>query len=65
MADDFGGDYVNGGYGYDLVSYEQFSVGVSVDLEYGTAWDGYSTDYLYDIEDVTGSYYDDDVGQLL
>src|SRR5262249_29570432 len=32
---------------------------VSIDLGYGTAWDGYSIDYLYDIEDIAGSYYGD------
>ena len=55
-----GNDSLDGGGGIDRASYYSSTLGVSVDLAMGTAADGWGTnDTLVNIENVTGSRYDD------
>lgn len=65
MADDKGYDLVDGGDGYDLVSYECLSIGevsVTIKLFLGTAKDGFGyVDTLVNIEDAVGTNYDDEI----
>lgn len=57
-----GNDYLDGGTGTDEVSFALESAGVSVDLGGNTATDGSGgTDNLYNIEDVTGSRFNDSI----
>ena len=54
-----GGDDISGGPGFDTVSYEGASGGVTVDLAVGAASDGVFLDILADVEAVIGSLDDD------
>lgn len=55
-----GNDMIDGGTGSDMVSYLYSSVGVTVDLEAGTAQAGtLDQDTLYNIEYVEGTYFND------
>jgi len=55
-----GNDSIDGGAGRDRVSYSTSSAGVFVNLENGTANDGFGgTDTLNGIEDIRGSGFDD------
>ncbi|MED5462621.1 MAG: calcium-binding protein, partial [Pseudomonadota bacterium] len=55
-----GNDYLDGGADWDRVDYDDSPSGVTVDLEAGTASDGWGgTDTLDNFEGVRGSAYDD------
>lgn len=55
-----GNDSIDGGAGRDRVSYSTSTAGVFVNLENGTANDGFGTlDFLFNIEDLRGSNFDD------
>ena len=53
-----GNDYILGGSGTDTVSYRDATNGVQVLLQYGSA-NGWGYDYIYDVENVDGSDYND------
>ncbi len=54
-----GDDTLEGGTGRDTASYSRATSGVSVDLASGVASGGAGNDTLHDIENVSGSRYDD------
>lgn len=57
-----GSDLVLAAFGFDTVSYENFSHGITVDLELQTADDGVgSHDSLINVERVVGTPYLDDI----
>lgn len=57
-----GDDTYSGGRGFDQVNYRNDGAGVTVDLQAGTATDGFGdTDTLINIEAVRGSAFDDDI----
>jgi len=55
-----GNNYLNGGAGYDAVSYANATVGITINLALSTAQNtGFGTDTLLNVEHLTGSAYDD------
>lgn len=54
-----GNDTINGGAGIDVLTFKQFSQGVTVNLSIGKAITSYGTSVISNVEDIEGSRYGD------